>query len=178
MPSPIGHALSGAVVAFALAHPSVAPTARRLGAWKLPLACAGLAAIPDADLLLPIVHRAATHSVTAVALVLIIAMVVTGWVTGRVSRHIAVICALAYASHLLLDWLNVDTNPPRGIQALWPFDDRWFISDLDLFPRIERRQPFSPETMAANLQAAVIEILVLGPVAWLAWWARRRGGGV
>jgi inner membrane protein len=162
-------------VVFALSRPSIAVVARRAAAWKLPLACAALAAIPDADLLLPITHRSITHSVTAVALVSIIAILVTGWVTGKVSTRIVVACTLAYASHLLLDWLNVDTNPPRGIQALWPFDDRWFISDLDLFPRIERRQPFSVETMAGNLRAAIVEILIMGPVALVAWWAGRRG---
>ena len=169
MPSPIGHALGGVATAFA---------AQRLNTWKLPLACAVLAAIPDADLLLPIAHRSVTHSVTAVALVSIIAIVVTGWVTGQVSKRVIVACTAAYASHLLLDWLNVDTNSPAGIQALWPFDDRWFISNLDIFPRIERRYPFSPRTMAANLWAAFVEVLIMGPVILIAWWAGRRGGAV
>jgi hypothetical protein len=154
----------------------MAATADRLNAWKLPLACAALAAIPDVDLLLPIPHRSVTHSVTAVALISIIAIVVTGWVTGQVSKRLIVACAVAYASHLLLDWLSVDTNSPRGIQVLWPFNDRWFISDLNLFPRVERRQPFSPETMAGNLWAAVVEVLIMGPALWFARWAGRRGG--
>jgi membrane-bound metal-dependent hydrolase YbcI (DUF457 family) len=175
MPSPIGHALGGAAVAFALSRPARAVAAQRLNTWKLPLACAVLAAIPDADLLLPIPHRSVTHSVTAVALISIIAIIVTGWVTGQVSKRVIVACAAAYASHLLLDWLSVDTNFPRGIQVLWPFDDRWFISDLNLFPRVERRQPFSPETVAGNLWAAVVEVLIMGPVVWLASWTGRRG---
>jgi membrane-bound metal-dependent hydrolase YbcI (DUF457 family) len=176
MPSPIGHALGGLAVAFVMGYPSVAGVIRRLDTWKLPLICALLAVIPDVDLVLPVAHRSATHSLVAVALVSIVSIAVTGWVTGRVSGRIVLACTLAYATHLFLDWLNVDTNPPRGIQVLWPFDDRWFISNLDLFPRIERRRPFSPETMAGNLWAAVIEILIMVPVAWLAWRAGRRHG--
>jgi membrane-bound metal-dependent hydrolase YbcI (DUF457 family) len=165
MPSPIGHLLAGAAIAVGgrAPEPSGRRTSPDAAPWLLPLG-AMLAALPDADLLFPVAHRGATHSVTAAALVFIIAAAVTGWVTGRVSWRIAALCGLAYASHLPLDWLSADTYPPRGIQMLWPFSDTWFISELDLFPRIERRQPFSIPTMTANAWAAVVEIVVMAPV--------------
>jgi membrane-bound metal-dependent hydrolase YbcI (DUF457 family) len=147
-----------------------------------------LAALPDADLLIPGFHRTATHSVTATLLVIIVAVAVTGWVisrrgpatnlddqlrprlsnTGYVWR-VALICGIAHASHLLTDWLGTDLSAPSGIQLLWPFDDRWFISGWNLFPRIERRQMFNTATILLNLKAALWEIAALVPVVFAAW---------
>ena len=65
-----------------------------------------------------------THSIGAVRLVAV-------WRrrSGRRRRvcdagsraALVVAAALAYGSHLLLDWLGDDTTPPIGIMALWPF---------------------------------------------------------
>jgi membrane-bound metal-dependent hydrolase YbcI (DUF457 family) len=176
MPSPIAHLLAGALVgvtgrAARNPHPRWHPPVALL------LVCAGLAALPDSDLLLPITHRAATHSLVAVALVTILAAGVTGWVTGRLRWDVALVCGLAYSTHLLLDWLGTDTYAPRGIQILWPFDDRWFISGWDLFPRIERRAPFSAETIAINARAAVYEIATMVPTLAAAVYLRRKTHG-
>jgi len=83
-----------------------------------------------------------------------------------------VLCACAYASHLLLDWLGADTLPPVGLQVFWPFVDRFFASGLDLFAQTERRHPFSGPTLVQNLWAAAQEIAILGPVVLLAWLVR------
>ena len=174
MPSPIGHLLAGAFVAVAGSRAGAATGGRRGLPVVLALACAVLAALPDADLLFPVVHRAASHSLLAAGLVTIIAAGVTGWVTGRVDWTAAVLCGLAWASHLLLDWLGADTNPPRGIQMLWPFSDTWFISGWDLFPRIERRDPLSAATILINARAAVLEIAAMGPPLAAAIYLRRR----
>src|SRR5262245_38452581 len=99
MPSPIGHALGGMAVAWAADLVD-----RRRSSPSVVAVCAGLAMLPDADLVAPGAHRLATHSVTAAALVFIVAAVVT----GKVTRD-AVLYGLAYASHLLLDWLAADT---------------------------------------------------------------------
>ena len=94
-------------------------------ARPLTLVCIALAVLPDIDLLYPPMHRTATHSVGAVVLVTIIAAGVTGWVTGRINWRIALVCAAAYASHILTDWLGTDRNyAPYGIQMFWPFGKR------------------------------------------------------
>jgi hypothetical protein len=136
--------------------------------------CAGLALLPDLDLLFPLLHRRATHSITAALLVLIIAAGVTRWVTGRINWRTAVVCALAYSSHLLLDWLGADPNPPHGIRLLWPFSTEWFIADRTFFPPTERRAPISTATILINLRAAVFELVTLGLVAGAIWAVRRR----
>jgi membrane-bound metal-dependent hydrolase YbcI (DUF457 family) len=179
MPSPIGHALAGMAIAWgaeAYAGATGAkPTSARLVS-RLTFACAGLAVVPDLDLLYIPIHRTATHSVTAAVLTTIITAAVTGWVTGRIRWPIAIACGAAYASHILLDWLGADASRPHGIQALWPFSDRWFISPWTIFPGTERRAPFSARSIWINVKAALGEIGIMGPVAYAAWRARWSGG--
>ena len=43
------------------------------------------------------------------------------WSTPR-SWRLAVACAAAWASHVLLDWLGTDAMAPIGVMALWPVD--------------------------------------------------------
>jgi membrane-bound metal-dependent hydrolase YbcI (DUF457 family) len=181
MPSPLGHAFGGIAVAWLA---DLVPRSRaHRPAWDrasffaraggpFTLVCAGLAAAPDLDLSF-VMHRTATHSVTAVALVTIVAALVTGQVTRRQAvLRIALICGAAYASHLLLDWLGIDNNPPRGIQLLWPFSDEWFISGLDLFIQTERRRFFTWSSVRTNLLAMAWETLILVPVLAAIWLVR------
>jgi inner membrane protein len=154
VPSPIGHALAGVAVAWSADLLDRQPTPGRLVALS-----AGLALLPDADLLIPGTHRMGTHSVAAAVLVFIVAAVVT----GKVNRT-SVICGAAYASHLLLDWLGADDTPPRGIQLLWPFSDAWYISGLDVFRQTARRQFLTAPMMTQNAIAVAQELAILVPI--------------
>ena len=83
----------------------------------------------------------------------------TGWVNpirdwasrrfgvGTQTFVVGLACGLAWSSHILLDWLGADANPPYGVQAFWPFSDTWFISGVDVFPGTERRNPLSASAM-------------------------------
>jgi inner membrane protein len=181
VPSPIGHVLAGAAVAYAgdlIDH--------RRSPIGLVAACALLAVAADLDLLQPGHHRSFTHSLTAVAFVFIVAAAVTGEVTrlratrdgGQVVRHhlgrwrIALVCACAYATHLLLDWLGADRLPPYGLQVFWPFDTRFFVSGLNVFAETERRHPFSGATIVQNLWAAAQEVAIMAPIAGALWLIR------
>ena len=154
MPSPIGHALAGVAVAWSADLLDRQPSSGRLVAVS-----AALAALPDADLLIPDAHRMGTHSVFAAALVFIIAAAVTGKVTRT-----AVICGAAYASHLLLDWLGADSAPPRGLQLFWPFTNAWYISDLDVFRQTARLQFLSPPIIRRNAIAVAQELAIMLPI--------------
>jgi len=177
MPSPIGHALGGVAVAWTADLVDGHRSSPRLVAT-----CAGLAMLPDADLLLPGLHRTATHSIFAAVVVFIIAAVVTGQVTGRKGvRHrngstrgwrAAFLCSVAYASHLLLDWLGADNVPPRGIQLLWPFSDRWLISDWDIFRQTARQQFLTAPIIWQNTIAVAQEIAILLPIVLVLWLVR------
>ncbi len=181
MPSPVGHALAGLAVAWtadllpARTPGSTAPPNaswyRRAGGG-LALACAVLAALPDIDLLFPGQHRTITHSVGGIILTFIIAAAVTGKVTPRSAVRATLVITCAFATHLALDWMAVDPVWPYGIQALWPFSQRWFISGWDVFLNTERRHVFSMSTAIINARAVLREIAILAPLAAAAWLVR------
>ena len=189
MPSPIAHALGGVAVAWIAdllpgrpaGYPSGHPFGNLSGnlsgnpaaadSWRLPLACAGLAALPDIDLLLPIAHRTVTHSLGAVAAVGLLMIIATA-VTGKVTPRIALTCVVAYASHLLLDWLQTDPTPPHGLQLLWPISSTWFISGWNIFRPTERRHFLELATMKRNVVCVAQELAILVPVVAALWLVR------
>jgi inner membrane protein len=193
MPSPIGHALAGVAVAWSAEQLPGSAGLKRPFPPGVVLACVALAVLPDADLVYMPMHRTVTHSIGATILVTILAIAVTGKVTrlstlrraqisGRrptpPAAHVAwglvLMCAAAHGSHLLLDWLGADPSAPFGIQALWPFSHRWFISGFDLFPPTNRRHVFSAASVAINVKAVVWEIAIMGPIVLtLGLWRRR-----
>ena len=180
MPSPIGHALAGAAIAWSFRGVRGAPIG-----WRLPVACAACAALPDVDLLYMPTHRTATHSVPVAVFLTIVAIGVTGWVnpfrdwsarrfgSSTPTFVIGLACGLAWSSHILLDWLGADANPPFGVQAFWPFLQTWFYSGLDIFPGTQRRDALSMRALLINLRAAVHETVVMGSIAAAVWWCRQ-----
>ena len=170
MPSPIGHALAGLAVGWCTIRDRNAAGARDT---TLLIACVLAATLPDLDLLYSPWHRLATHGIGTSVLIFIVVVLVTGKVTGRGAWRVAAIVAVAHVSHILLDWLGADRRPPLGIQALWPFDTAFYISGWDLFLSTERRDPFSWATVLWNGRAAIRELLIMAPVAALAWGFRR-----
>lgn len=172
MPSPIGHALAGLAIGWSASRPEPSDDSRPAGWSLLALGCVLAAAAPDLDLLYPPIHRTVTHSVGATLLVIIITAAVTGKVTGRIAWRIVLALAAAHASHILLDWLGTDRFPPPGIRALWPFSNHFYISGWEVFPNVERRL-WRPDALAVNVHAALMEILIVGPVTAAVWLATR-----
>ena len=123
-------------------------------------------AIPDVDLAFGM-HSGPTHSLTMAA--------VAGAVAWAITRRLrfAVAIAAAYATHTLLDWLSTDDAPPIGIMALWPFSLEYYESSMHLFLAISRRY-WLVNAWLGNLRAVIREVLILGPLLWIAWWVRIR----
>jgi LexA-binding, inner membrane-associated putative hydrolase len=179
MPSPIAHALAGVVAAWTAdlvpgdrAWRTAPPTAswyRRAGNG-LTTVCAALGTAADLDLLRG-GHRAFTHSIGAVFFVALFAAAMALKSRRPIARVIAM-CAAAYATHLLLDWLAEDPYFPYGICALWPLSDRFYISGLDIFPQTARRFITSESAMRQNARAALQEIAIMGPVTVALWLVR------
>jgi membrane-bound metal-dependent hydrolase YbcI (DUF457 family) len=161
MASPIGHALAGLAVVWGADIRLASRLAGRTGT-ALTLTCVALAAAPDLDLLVSGFHRTATHSLLSVVLVAAVAALIA-WRTGRVVR-VAALCALAWASHIAVDWISVDSSNPQGLQILWPFADTWFISGWNVFPGTERRRLLSEPSLRQNALALVIELAVMVPI--------------
>jgi len=140
------------------------------GGDGLTLACAALGAAPDLDLLF-IRHRTVTHSIGAVLFVGLFCAALAANARRPIAR-IGLMCAAAYGSHLFLDWLGTDNNPPQGIQALWPLSREWFISGTDVFRQTARQEVWTSASILKNLRAIVQEIAILGPTVVALWLVR------
>jgi inner membrane protein len=130
---------------------------------------AACAVAPDLDLLLRFIdgvnhHRGPSHSLGMALLVAIL-----GLAMGRLGFGVpgGLAMGAAWASHVLLDYLGIDTVAPYGEMALWPLSREFFIAPVPFFYDVPRS--FSPEAIRHNLIAVAIEVIVLAPVAWLCW---------
>jgi membrane-bound metal-dependent hydrolase YbcI (DUF457 family) len=180
VPSPIGHALAGLTVSWAFAPRTTATAADWSSAgWlgrvsTLTVACVAAAVLPDLDLVYYPYHRTATHSVGFTMLTFILTAGVTRWVTGRAQWKVALMVSAAQSTHILLDWLGVDRRLPFGLEALWPFSHRWYISGWDVFLPTERRDPFSMRAIEVNIRAVLRELAIMGTIAIAARGLRRK----
>ena len=179
MPSPIGHSLAGLAAAwtadlapgdraFRTGPPASSAYVRAGG--TLTLACVALGCAADIDLLWGS-HREYTHSVGAVIVTAICAAIVAVKTKQPVLR-VTLMCAAAYATHVLTDWLGGDAKPPYGIRALWPFDDGWYISPVIVFKGTQRFYQTLGEAVRVNAVALVGEILILVPIVVVLWLVR------
>ena len=174
MPSPIGHGLAGLAIGLAAA-PKPATSAQQSNRQLATFTIVGaiVAALPDADLLYPPIHRGISHSIGMTVVLMIIAAGVTGWVTGRVQWRWVLLVGAAHASHILMDWLGTDRYPPVGLEALWPFSRDFYISGWDIFPPTERRL-YLPTALQTNIRAFLAEVGMVGAIVALAFLVRRR----
>ena len=190
MPSPIGHSLAGLAAAWAAdlvpgdrawRVGSDATRASRSGELSsiyeraggtLTLACVVLGCAADIDLLWGS-HREYTHSVGAVIVVAIGAAIVATRARLPVLR-VTLMCAAAYATHVLTDWIGGDAKPPYGIRALWPFDDGWYISPVIVFKGTQRFYQTLGEAVRVNAVALMGEVLILVPIVVVLWRVRVR----
>jgi membrane-bound metal-dependent hydrolase YbcI (DUF457 family) len=161
VPSPVGHALGGVIVAYALG------TVGTLGTLGTVI---GAAIAPDIDFLWG-GHNRETHSLGAA---IIAGLVVLAW---RRDRRLALAVTLSWATHVLFDWLGSDDTPPLGVMALWPIDSSFYFANAFVFEAISRRY-WLDNFYTHNGWAVIKELLILGPIALaliaFRWRARRR----
>ena len=161
MPSPVGHALGGLIVALAVLPYRVASISRSALALVI---LAGVA--PDVDFLWGR-HNQETHSLGAA---LVAGAVVFAW---KRQRWLAISVVLAWASHVLFDWLGSDTTPPLGVMALWPLSSEYYFANAFFFEAISRRY-WLDNFVTHNLWAVTSEVLILGPVLLVVMRLRSR----
>ena len=163
MPSPVGHALAGIAIGWLLEGRGNL----RTRAGVLAAASYGIvAASPDLDLLME-THRGATHGIGFAVIAGL-----TAWVSSRRART-ALAVALAYGSHILLDWLGTDTTPPIGLMALWPLSREYYESPHQIFMAVSRRY-WLPEFWTYNFRVLLRELLILVPAVLIAAVVRGR----
>ncbi len=175
MPSPLGHALAGLTV-----HVWSASDPRELRERSRALVVVGAALVPDLDLLLRWVdgrnhHQQHTHSLGfAVAAALLVAVLARGRGWAR-PMTLGLAVGAAWASHVLLDLMAVDTHPPVGVMALWPASSSHFHASWPLFLDIGRTLEWS--TVRHDAAAIAWEVCVLLPLLFLTWRLRPRARG-
>ena len=65
-----------------------------------------------------------------------------------------------------------DSSPPYGLQILWPFSDRWFVSGWDVFRQTARQEFFTAPIIRRNLLAIAQELVLLLPILLVVWLVR------
>ena len=131
-------------------------------------------AAPDVDFLCGR-HNAETHSLGAAVLAGVAVLAWTRWANPKVCPHryrLALAVTLAWASHVLFDWLGSDDTPPLGVMALWPINNTYYFAHAYLFEAISRRYWLS-NFWSHNLYAVAKEVIILGPIAVTAWGLRK-----
>lgn len=176
MPLPIGHTLTG--IAFFETRPGLFFKNK----WADALFFIFLANLPDADFLPGLIlgspnlyHHGIFHSLGA-ALAIAAAM---GWIFYLKKRHFWRFSAavfLIFYSHLLLDFFAKDFAAPYGLPLFWPFSNSYYIAAHPIFINIIRSDRslnfFSSLLNRHNLEAALLEIILLGGLVLLAGIAR------
>ena len=155
MPTPVGHALGGLIAGAAVAPSGL-------------LLCAAAGVLPDIDFAWG-GHNRETHSLGAA---IIAGLIVLAW---KRDPRLASAVTLAWASHVLFDWLGSDDTPPIGVMALWPLNSNFYFADAFVFEAISRRY-WLDNFYTHNAWAVIKEILILGPITITAflWQVRRR----
>lgn len=179
MALPIAHAAAGYLVHRAARR---APSGARssAGAWRRAAVFMFIGNLPDLDFLVGfalgypgMLHRGVSHTVLA-AVAFGLAAGVCASLRGR-DRFVPVALAFgaAYGSHLLLDWLTIDSRPPTGGRFLWPFSDAYFIAPVTFFTEIHidgrTRESFLRTVLAWPSVVVLARELVLVTVVLGAW---------
>jgi membrane-bound metal-dependent hydrolase YbcI (DUF457 family) len=172
VPSPVAHGLVGLTVHVLSAR----ERDELFDPWRAAVTV-GAALIPDADLLLRFVDGRNHHGNEMHSIGFAIVAAVAGAALFRLLRWkkplaTALAVFLAWASHVVLDYLNVDTHPPIGIMALWPFSNGYYKSPIPIFLDIGRTLDWT--AVQHNSLAVAWECVVLIPLLLLAWRHRVR----
>lgn len=175
MPSPLGHSVFGALCARAAG----APSTPRWAWYGFGIFAANAA---DLDFLAGVVvgdinryHRSISHSIVAA-----VAFGVGSWIVARWWRRtreaagtIALLGALSYVSHLVLDALSQGSRGlPSGQPLAWPITIDLIFFPWAPIPAIEHGTPGQSlaSVIAAtltwhNVQMMVWELAMLAPIA-------------
>lgn len=182
MSSPVGHSLGGYIFAGRFQSATVSSFGV-IGAFIFIIFAANA---PDLDFLAGAAmgdfngyHHRESHSIMAVFLFAGLVYLIGALLKLR-AGNLAAMGALAYASHLALDFVANDNTAPFGMQLLWPFNDHFYIAPQFIFMNIEHGAMSDgmikslPSIFSMhNLTAIGLELAILGPLALIVYWRRK-----
>lgn len=135
MALPLAHATGGYLVYEAL---------RPIGPHRpaLLILAVALANAPDLDFVPGLLagrpgawHRGATHSIVAA-----LGVAAVAWMAVRrrcsAPARIAALAGVAWASHLVIDFLTADAEVPPGVPFLWPLSARTWLASHTLLEEV------------------------------------------
>ena len=161
-------------------HVATAPR-DQIASRRRALVTVGMAVAPDLDFAWRLLdgvnhHQAEVHSLGVGLAVAAAVTAVAAACGARRPWALGLAALLGWISHLLLDFLNVDTHPPIGLPALWPLSASYFKAPWPLFLDIGRTLNW--RTVRHDTVAVAWELGILCPVLIAAWRvrARRRAG--
>jgi len=174
MPTPIGHSL------FALSAVMIRkgqPLEKRdLGLIVVSMTLANL---PDIDFTPMLVygfravsmfHQAYTHNLGFCLIGSIVSALIAAKLMHKRFFELFPFFFILVFSHIILDAMGNDTNPPCGVQLLWPLVDRHFMLPFPVFIGIAKssaRELFSLWNLMAVGLECVIFLPILGLVSFL-----------
>jgi inner membrane protein len=173
--SPVGHALAGWIGYLLGARHS------EMMGWRGISICVLTANLADLDFIPGLLlgtpdrfHHGISHSLGAALLTTALAVL---WGRRRNSRPwaSALLVFALYLSHLLIDWMCVDTYPPIGIPLLWPLTDRFFQSPTSIFLDIQRIGALTWPVIRHNVTAVMVEIALFTPAGLVLLRRRSKG---
>jgi membrane-bound metal-dependent hydrolase YbcI (DUF457 family) len=147
-------------------------------AWRARTAitlCAALA--PDLDFAFKAaglgVHQGRSHSVGAAVLAGLAVFAAARLSGAPRPGALGLAATFGWLSHVVLDLMNVDTHPPIGLMALWPFSVEYYKFRVPLFLDVGRNLAW--RTVWHNALAVTWEAAVLCPLLVGLWRRRTRG---
>lgn len=174
MSSPIGHSLLGASFYYLINH------SLGLGRkWKQLIFYVFASLAPDFDFIPGIFvgaankyHHGASHSLGAAIIFAIFMALIFKWKKLLSFRTAFLIFFILYFVHVLVDMAAVDLRPPIGVELLWPFSSKYFISPIIVFPPVHKKDLMDLFSID-NIVTGAIEIAIFLPILVVSYWYRK-----
>lgn len=129
-------------------------------------------------------HRGVSHSLGAAVLFGVVAGLVAWLGRGEGFGRVAGWGCVLYASHMVFDLAGFDNGGPSAMPLLWPLMDASVEWPWPLLPGLTNATEGAQlgifiRSLASmsNAWVVLVELLVLGPLALLAWRSERSGSG-
>jgi inner membrane protein len=176
MSSPVAHTL-GAYAVLVTVEPKLVSN-RRLNSIALGTAFV-FGNLADADFVIEQFtsnpfwrHHYFTHSIPFAVLIGVFCYVILKLARRQHALHDAGLVLAAYSSHLLIDYFTDDGSKPYGIPLFLPFTHQHFMAPVSIFYSIHRGE-LNDLFSFHNFIGVTIELAVMGPIAYLAFFLAR-----
>jgi len=173
MSSPLGHSMMGYIIYRGIRRWQGVPRWRHLVFYLLAANAPDLDFLPGFLVGQPnLYHHGVSHSIGLALLFALLVSFLLLFLEGTpIKRNFAIFFCL-YSSHLILDWLTLDTALPYGLPFFWPLTYEYYISPFPLFPDVSRASSSGLSFIASlfslhNLRTVAVEFLLFTPFVWI-----------